>query len=399
MANFRFWINVGLSSYSTVLLIFLIISTNRQTVEKTEHPRRQKLFLMFLVLTLFMLTVDTVSRLDGIPGFLAMLCQSSMFLLFFFEPMLVFNWFLYICEQTDVGAQNERTGAIVKLAFFAINAAAVTMTPFTGMIYYFSDDLKYHRGPYFFITSTVMMLMMAHVELLLIRKRNTLERRHFWSFLLFPVIPIIAAAVQIAAYGISMALNGIVFSILLVFFYVQSRNLDVDYLTGLYNRRKLDIVMRQKVAACEPGKSFSAILLDINKFKTINDTLGHNAGDTALADAASILRMCLRAGTFIARYGGDEFCVILDITKQNDLDHVMKRIRQRAEDFNERSGKPYTITFSMGGDIYDTSLSATAEDFQKHIDELMYREKHALGADRQELSAVVSTPKRRLTDR
>lgn len=394
-----FYFDLGLSVYSMALLIFLIISVHMQTVEKIEHPKRHKLFLMFLILTFFLITVDMVSRLDGYPGLAVIACRSSTFILFLLEPALVINWYLYICEQIDAAPRTVRIGLTVQLILFFVNAAAVAVTPFTGLIYYYDSSLIYRRGPFFLITGTIMFLMMTYVELLLIYNRNTIGHKHFLAFSLFPVTPIITTLIQVMFYGISIALSGTVFSIMIVFFYVQSRSLDVDYLTGLYNRRKLDMVMRQKIASCEQDKTFSAILLDIDKFKNINDTLGHNAGDAALADAAAILRGCLRVGTFIARYGGDEFCIILGIDNSDGLSKVMDRIRGRAEEFNIRSGKPYTIAFSMGGDVYRPDSHMLTEDFQKHIDELMYEDKHVFVTESKAKAAVISTPKRRQNDR
>lgn len=393
-----FYFNLGLSVYSMALLIFLIISVNMQTVEKIEHPRRHKLFLMFLILTFFLITLDMVSRLDGHPGMAVIACRTSTFILFILEPALVINWYLYICEQIDADRRTVRMGLIVQHILFIANAATVAVTPFTGLIYYYDSRLIYRRGPFFLITGTIMLLMMTYVELLLIHNRNAIGR-NFLAFSLFPVAPIITTLIQVMFYGISIALSGTVFSIMIVFFYVQSRSLDVDYLTGLYNRRKLDMVMRQKIASCEQDKTFSAILLDIDKFKNINDTLGHNSGDAALADAAAILRGCLRVGTFIARYGGDEFCIILGIDNSDGLSKVMDRIRGRAGEFNLRSGKPYTIAFSMGGDVYRPDSHMRTEDFQKHIDELMYEDKHVLVAESKAKAVAISTPKRRQTDR
>ena len=70
-------------------------------------------------------------------------------------------------------------------------------------------------------------------------------------------------------------------------------------------------------------KVFSAILIDINNFKYINDTYGHNIGDSALEAAAKLLKSCLRTSDFIARYGGDEFCIIPDISNKNDLEALI----------------------------------------------------------------------------
>lgn len=83
-------------------------------------------------------------------------------------------------------------------------------------------------------------------------------------------------------------------SLLIVYFYVQNRNLNTDYLTGVYNRRQLDLIIREKIRNCTEEKSFSVILIDLNGFKQINDTFGHNAEVAALQETVKVIRNCLR---------------------------------------------------------------------------------------------------------
>ena len=106
---------------------------------------------------------------------------------------------------------------------------------------------------------------------------------------------------------------------------LQNTSLGVDFLTGLHNRRKLDELLQDRVARYAPDRPFAGIMIDIDDFKEINDNLGHAVGDTALAETAHLISRCVRAGDSVARYGGDEFVVLLAIKEPTDLDDVMKR--------------------------------------------------------------------------
>ena len=116
-------------------------------------------------------------------------------------------------------------------------------------------------------------------------------------------------------------------------------------------------------------------MLDLNHFKSINDTFGHDVGDSALKVSTKLLKSCLRANDFIARFGGDEFCIVLDISKQTELEEVVQRINRCFALYNETSNLAYKLFFSMGYAVYDRHLYMKMEDFLKYLDLLMYESK------------------------
>jgi diguanylate cyclase (GGDEF)-like protein len=113
----------------------------------------------------------------------------------------------------------------------------------------------------------------------------------------------------------------------------------------------------------------------MNNFKSINDTFGHDVGDDALETSVKLLKSCLRANDFIARFGGDEFYIVLDVSNRDDLEATVSRINHCIEKFNESNLKPYKLSFSMGYAVYDCHSHMNVEEFQKKIDMLMYENK------------------------
>jgi len=91
-----------------------------------------------------------------------------------------------------------------------------------------------------------------------------------------------------------------------------SRTADLDQLTNLPNRREFNARLYKAISnAQQRGETFALLFLDINNFKTINDTLGHRMGDAVLVEAAHRLTQCVQYGNTVARYGGDEFVILL----------------------------------------------------------------------------------------
>ena len=105
-----------------------------------------------------------------------------------------------------------------------------------------------------------------------------------------------------------------------------------DSLTGLYNRKKLNDILADQLARFRRNhKSFVALMLDLDNFKSINDNYGHVAGDAVLADVAVILKQSVRNVDYVARYGGEEFVVVLVETALGAALDIAERIRLEVE--------------------------------------------------------------------
>ncbi|MBB6631459.1 GGDEF domain-containing protein [Clostridium algidicarnis] len=251
----------------------------------------------------------------------------------------------------------------------------VVLTQFFGWFYYIDSNNIYHRGPLFLLSASITVALIALAFVLITVNQKNIEKKYYFSLVFFAVPPLICIILQVVFYGISLMLNSVVLSLLIVFLNIQNQSMHIDYLTGINNRKRLEAYLKQKVSTSNENKTFSAIMMDLDDFKSINDTFGHDVGDDALKLTAKLLKNCTRSKDFIARFGGDEFCIVLDISNKNELDCVIRRINDCTKKYNESSGKPYKISFSMGYAVYDYNSRMSVEEFQKQIDILMYENK------------------------
>ncbi|MEK4064319.1 MULTISPECIES: sensor domain-containing diguanylate cyclase [Paenibacillus] len=143
-----------------------------------------------------------------------------------------------------------------------------------------------------------------------------------------------------------------------------------DLLTGLVNRRSLEISMNQWIAARMP---FSLIVLDVDKFKFVNDTYGHLTGDEVLRQVAGIISANVRPGDVCCRFGGEEFVVLLPRTKAEDAYIVAERIRKTLE----KSEVPLAmrVTSSQGIAHYPTH-GVSLEELLGQADRALYAAKN-----------------------
>jgi diguanylate cyclase (GGDEF)-like protein len=152
-----------------------------------------------------------------------------------------------------------------------------------------------------------------------------------------------------------------------------------DDLTGLYNSRYLNLVLRRESKrASRSGRPLSLLFLDLDGFKQVNDTHGHLAGSKALVEAAVIIRRSARETDISARFGGDEFSVILPDTGRDGAVSVAERIRDRINEckFLASDGLSIHLTASIGVATLP-DVAASAEELIRAADVAMYRVKDA----------------------
>ncbi len=152
-----------------------------------------------------------------------------------------------------------------------------------------------------------------------------------------------------------------------------------DDLTGLYNSRYLNLVLRRESKrASRSGRPLSLLFMDLDGFKGVNDTHGHLAGSKALVEAAVIIRGSARETDVAARFGGDEFSVILPDTGREGAVSVAERIRERinASQFLASDGLSIHLTASIGVATLP-DVAASAEELLRAADVAMYRVKDA----------------------
>lgn len=151
-----------------------------------------------------------------------------------------------------------------------------------------------------------------------------------------------------------------------------------DSLTGLYNRNKLDAILDDQIARFKRNRRpFAVLMLDIDHFKTLNDSRGHIAGDEVLAAVARILAQAIRSVDYAARFGGDEFVIILIDTPAAAALETAERIRSHVESARYSAGdQSVTVTVSIGIAQWQSDDAAPTAVFAR-ADQALYEAKRA----------------------
>ena len=151
-----------------------------------------------------------------------------------------------------------------------------------------------------------------------------------------------------------------------------------DGLTGLVNHHQMQSILKNEVFRCQRySSSLSLIMMDIDHFKNVNDTYGHQKGDDILLDFASTMKKFCRSNDVAARYGGEEFVLILPETKVKGAVYIAERIREEmASRTFQHKGKDFNVTVSCGIAEFDQSHIKSPADLIKIADEALYKAKH-----------------------
>ncbi|HYA29524.1 MAG TPA: GGDEF domain-containing protein [Acidobacteriota bacterium] len=156
--------------------------------------------------------------------------------------------------------------------------------------------------------------------------------------------------------------------------YLEAERLaTIDWLTGLHNRRSLELITDKEIARHKRyGGVFSFALVDLDNFKELNDSRGHPVGDEALKILAEVLRKQTRESDTVARLGGDEFAILMPNTLAVDSALLCEQLSAKVT--RRMADAAFSLTVSIGCTTFENTPEATSEVFKK-VDQAMYSAK------------------------
>lgn len=195
-----------------------------------------------------------------------------------------------------------------------------------------------------FIPFMYMIYAIVHAFIKIFGHKEIINKKSKALFASYPITLIVAAVLQLIIDKISILSFATTINMLLIYLVSISDKVSKDPLTNLNNRNELNRYIYNNV---KPNDDVYIVMMDVDNFKLINDNYGHVEGDKALIFVAKTLEKSLGEGSnrFLARYGGDEFIIILKDTTEEEIEELFKRINDRLINHNELS---YEIVLSKG---------------------------------------------------
>lgn len=365
--------NVELNIFSIMILLVIYENMRRRS---REYLPDQRLFLLMIIVDALTLFTDSLQWIfDGIPGpvsyYVNLIGTAAYYVLQDF-PCLC--WCLYVRYQIKMDVKEMFRAKALLYIPFVLNMALSILSCFYGFYFYIDSQNFYHRGQLFWLSVVITYGYFLYSTFYLIFERKKTEKNIFAHLMFFTMPPIIGSVIQVFNFGCALIWPGVTLSLLMIYINIQNNQLYTDYLTGLYNRRLMDIHLDDCLGS--GGRKFGVIMIDIDRFKEINDLFGHVIGDQALVETANILKKSVGKKGFTARYGGDEFIVIAPADDIEEVQAIAKEIERKTEVFNRHEGNLYAIHLSMGYDLFECRRGITKSEVLSRIDRHMYEEKY-----------------------
>lgn len=366
-----------------IILLSVVLMTQRESNSATAALRRFNLLIYAMIV---MLVVDACCWLiDGQRFLFARELNYALETIYYaLHVLLPYLWAMYVegALSTDLKAARRRaTIATVPLIVFI---AALAFNLEHGFVFLIDAENVYHRafGVYVYAFLSYAYLIYGSIRSLIKAKGAAWadDRKRYYTMAFFAVLPSLGGFIQLFFYGVSLNWILASVSILLVYLDLQNRQISTDPLTSLNNRRELSKFLLREIDERDQPKSGAVklIMMDVDGFKQVNDTYGHFYGDGVLVNVSEILKAsCKNTNAFLARYGGDEFCIVLPSNSEVGAEEIIARVEANVSDWNRGHANMKPIGLSIGYAEWDPQKDASFESLLARADKRMYEVKNA----------------------
>lgn len=377
----------------SALLLLIFLRMQHKSV-KNSFVLDQKLFVTMLDMAIVQCFIEAGTNLwDKERIFVNLLNDAQIgaiideglnmaFNVIYFTINIVFGyvWCLYAVYKMFGSPRRVKRYAKIICGPAIIALASVWTTPFTGWVFTIKEGNIYSREALWILPALATIAYVVFGICFIYANRKRINK-----YMIMPVALIISpifigALVQWLLPG--TAIIAMVVTISLVGLYASSQNefAYIDRLSGVYNRRYLDdylVGLNEDESNRKRQKTITGIMLDMDKFKSINDNFGHHVGDDAIAQVGNILRENLGKLNFAARYGGDEFIIITPMLDSDSIETLMQKLTDAANEKNASGKYPYVLEFSYGYAQFTVGKEKNSDGFMKRMDDNMYEYKVA----------------------
>lgn len=302
----------------------------------------------------------------------------------FFLSALMGNccWFVLSEHNLDGWVVQRRSHFALSMIPLVVITLLTLTTPIHHRVFYIEDG-HYYRGDWYLalVIIPVLLILWSAVRagIRATRKEYYANRKMYLLLAAYTGTLLLGELIQVLGKGKLPGLSVSGTALAFVVHEVTMRQqITQDALTQINNRGALEQHLHNRLHGAEP---FYLIMLDLDRFKAINDTYGHAEGDRALQLLAQVLKQEAHAGWFVGRYGGDEFIMVTAAEEEEQVRAFILTFRAALRAAAEEKKLPYALEASMGYARRGPEAD-TIPDLLKAADSALYQDKHQRKAER-----------------
>lgn len=373
---------VTINLLCAIMIILLMFMVSRGVMHETD----QKTFFNLCFHTQLLFSLDVLwVFLDGATFAGAWALNHIINAAYFAQcGVLCYYWSQYSLFLS--GSSEKYSGKLFKALFalpMVVEVVLSVASVWTGWYFTIDSANHYHRGDWLFIQVTVMFIYLVYSLLVAVftikRQRGVVNKNKLYAISALGFLPFTSQFLQAQFPGESVFCTGATLGLIIVFLEIQREMISLDPLTRLNNRNQASIYLSSRFKQDIPGKRLYQFIMDLDKFKGINDTFGHMEGDNALVIVSAVLKVvCGPRGHFISRYGGDEFVVFANLPDNAAADDLCHLLEKKLADYSK--ALPYTLAMSIG--YAALREGETEESLMSRADASLYEIKKRKHAER-----------------
>lgn len=358
-----------------ILLLAMVLIFGRKGRDMFSSTNR--LYYTSVVMNIALCALDfPVFYFDGLRS------EYTAGALYFFNTVqailltfMTFVWMRYVTGR--VGVRNDRPVykylVPMPLIFVAVMYLVNLCEPviFRVVDYHYIPD-----GPMYPVVLAVDVCYFIGGNIYGIVMTHRSKDYQFFPYLFVLIFTVAGSIVQFINFRISVIYLSVSLAFVAIFMEAQNENSYIDSLSRVYNRQFLSRYVTRVCSGFSPysDKRLVFLMSDVDEFKKINDTYGHQAGDNAIRDMGSLLLEAGPAGSICARYGGDEFVMVLEVSDLSEVNDVIDRFEKLCNELNESGTRPYQLHVSFGSAVFVPEYDTPDAVFRR-MDKEMYEQK------------------------
>ncbi len=348
----------------------------------TKRKNEYGIFAAMLALNLFQCIMETVTLLlDGRQFVGARACAViANTLTYIGNIVFTVTWVVY----ADLRVRKCRREKYKKYRWVLAPAVAllamILLNLFVPILFYITPENIYQRGILFPVSVVITYCYLIYGVIVAYGVRRKQDKYVFLPAFLFLAPVFLASILQFIFVGYSLLWVGSAVGLVSVYMSLLDERVAIDGLSGVFGRHYLNTYLEDLCKKAEGDglldkkHRISGVMMDVDRFKQINDTYGHLEGDEVISGVGEVLKKSLAGEGTVFRYAGDEFVIIFIDKTKDEVDDLLAQARIRKVQYFESLNKEYEVNFSIG--YAEHRPGETAAQFIMRMDNAMYIEKN-----------------------